>query len=118
MCRRSRWRRSRTGDSVLVVCRTAHILQVSRSMVPFDPLWRSPHLQTVAAHFWKRPDLAAEFPVERRLYRTEPDVQVLVCSQRPHGEARGEIFMVHGLEGSGEAGYIRSLDRKSTRLNS
>ena len=56
-------------------------------MVPFDPLLRSPHLQTIAAHFWKRPDLAAEFPVERRLYRTEPDVQVLVCSQRPHGQA-------------------------------
>jgi hypothetical protein len=32
-------------------------------MAPFDPLFRSPHLQTIAAHFWKRPDLAAEFPV-------------------------------------------------------
>src|ERR1035438_5933977 len=69
------------------------ILQVSRSMVPFDPLLRSPHLQTIAAHFWKRPDVAADFPVERRLYRTEPDVQVLVCSQRPRQEARGEIFI-------------------------
>src|ERR1035437_1539581 len=84
-------------------------------MVPFDPLLRSPHLQTIAAHFWKRPDVAAEFPVERRLYRTEPDVQVLVCSQRPHGKARGEIFMVHGLEGSGEAGYIRSLSVAALR---
>ena len=84
-------------------------------MVPFDPLLRSPHLQTIAAHFWKRPDLAAEFPMERRLYRTEPDVQVLVCSQRPHGKARGEIFMVHGLEGSGEAGYIRSLSAAALR---
>jgi hypothetical protein len=84
-------------------------------MVPFDPLLRSPHLQTVAAHFWKRPDLAAEFPIDRRLYRTEPDVQVLVCSQRPRGQARGEIFMVHGLEGSGEAGYIRSLSAAALR---
>ena len=84
-------------------------------MVPFDPLLRSPHLQTIAGHFWKRPDLAAEFPVERRLYRTEPDVQVLVCSQRPHGDARGEVFMVHGLEGSGEAGYIRSLSAAALR---
>ena len=84
-------------------------------MVPFDPLLRSPHLQTIAAHFWKRPDVAAEFPVERRLYRTEPDVQVLVCSQRPRQEARGEIFMVHGLEGSGEAGYIRSLSAAALR---
>ena len=84
-------------------------------MVPFEPLLRSPHLQTIAAHFWRRPDAAAEFPVERRLYRTEPDVQVLVCSQRPHGAARGEIFMVHGLEGSGDAGYIRSLSAAALR---
>jgi uncharacterized protein len=39
----------------------------------------------------------------------------LVCSQRPHGQARGEIFMVHGLEGSGEAGYIRSLSVAALR---
>ena len=84
-------------------------------MLPFDPLLRSPHLQTIAGHLWKRPDAAAEFPVERRLYRTEPDVQVLVCSQRPHGKARGEIFMVPGLEGSGEAGYIRSLSVAALR---
>jgi predicted alpha/beta-fold hydrolase len=84
-------------------------------MVPFEPLLRSPHLQTIASHLWKRPDAAGEFPVERRVYRTEPDVQVLVCSQRPRGEARGEVFMVHGLEGSGEAGYIRSLSTAALR---
>ena len=77
-------------------------------MIPFDPVVRNPHLQTILAHFWQRPE-AAEFPVERRLFRTEADVQVLVCSQRPAGVARGELVMVHGLEGSGEAGYIRSL---------
>jgi hypothetical protein len=43
-------------------------------MVPFEPLLSNPHLQTIAAHFWRRPDAAAEFPIERRLYRTEPDV--------------------------------------------
>jgi predicted alpha/beta-fold hydrolase len=78
-------------------------------MLPFLPLFRNPHLQTVLAHYWKRPDVSAEFPVERRFFRTEPDVQVLMHSQRPRGAARGEIVMIHGLEGSGEAGYIRSL---------
>ncbi len=87
-------------------------------MAPFEPLLRSPHLQTLAGHFWRRPDRDAEFPIQRRLYRTEPDVQVLVCSQRPHGESRGEIFMVHGLEGSGEAGYIRSLSAAALRSDS
>jgi len=74
---------------------------------PFVPLFRNPHLQTVLAHYWKRPDAGA--PLERRFVETEPGVQVLVESQRPAGEVRGRIVMVHGLEGSGSAGYIRSL---------
>jgi len=84
-------------------------------MAPFDPLVRNAHLQTILGHYWKRPDVTAEFPIQRRLFRTEPDVQVLVLSQRPHGEARGEIVMVHGLEGSGSAGYMRSLSTAALR---
>jgi predicted alpha/beta-fold hydrolase len=84
-------------------------------MIAFEPLFRNPHLQTIAANFWKRPDVAAEFPIERRLVRTEPDVQVLVESQRPAGQALGQIVMVHGLEGSGKAGYMRSLAAAALR---
>jgi predicted alpha/beta-fold hydrolase len=84
-------------------------------MAPFKPLFRNPHLQTIAGHFWKRPQTLPEFPMERRLICTEPGVQVLVCSQRPHGETRGEIVMIHGLEGSGEAGYIESLSAAALR---
>jgi predicted alpha/beta-fold hydrolase len=84
-------------------------------VIPFDPLVRNPHLQTILAHYWPRPDVSAEFPIERRLFRTEPDVQVLVLSQRPAGEARGEIVMVHGLEGSGDASYVRSLAAAALR---
>src|SRR5262249_39585128 len=51
------------------------------------------------------------YPVEAKLYRTEADVQVLVQSQRPRGEALGEIILTHGLEGSGESGYMRSLSQ-------
>ncbi len=42
-------------------------------------------------------------------YETEPGVRVLVHSQVPHGEPRGELIMVHGLEGSSQAGYARSM---------
>ena len=84
-------------------------------MPPFEPLFRNPHLQTIAANFWQRPDVTAQFPIERRLVRTEPGVQVLVESQRPAGAARGEIVMVHGLEGSGRAGYMRSLAAAALR---
>ncbi len=77
------------------------------TLPPFDPLFRNPHLQTIAAHYWKRPD--ARSPIERRLVETEPGVRVLVESQRPAGETIGHVVLVHGLEGSGQAGYIRSL---------
>jgi predicted alpha/beta-fold hydrolase len=36
-------------------------------------------------------------------------VQVLVHAQRPHGEPRGELVLVHGLEGSSAAAYMRSM---------
>src|SRR3989442_238196 len=32
-------------------------------------------------------------------------------SQRPAGPLAGEIILVHGLEGSGESGYMRSLSQ-------
>lgn len=47
--------------------------------------------------------------MERRFFETEPGTSVLVESQRPVGAVRGQIVMVHGLEGSGEAGYMQSL---------
>ena len=82
-------------------------------MTSFEPLFRNSHWQTVAGHFWPRPRVSA--PVERRLYRTDPETEVLVESQRPAGPPAGEIVMVHGLEGSGEAGYMRSLSAAAVR---
>jgi predicted alpha/beta-fold hydrolase len=82
-------------------------------MTSFQPLFRNSHCQTVAGHFWPRPRASA--PVERRLYRTDPDTQVLVESQRPAEPAAGEIVLIHGLEGSGEAGYMRGLSAAAVR---
>ncbi|MGD0499584.1 MAG: alpha/beta fold hydrolase [Bryobacteraceae bacterium] len=82
-------------------------------MPPFDPLFRNPHLQTIAGSCWPRPP--AGVPLEHRLYRTEPGVQVLVASQRPAGKTAGEIVMVHGLEGSGAAGYMRGMAAAAVR---
>ncbi|HWB85132.1 MAG TPA: alpha/beta fold hydrolase [Bryobacteraceae bacterium] len=82
-------------------------------MKAFDPLFRNSHLQTTASHFWKRPRDEERFPTERRLYQTEPEVQVLVTSQRPPGAARGEVVMVHGLEGAGNSGYMRSFSGRA-----
>ena len=35
-------------------------------------------------------------------------MRVLIRSQRPFGNVAGEVILVHGLEGSSEAGYMRS----------
>jgi predicted alpha/beta-fold hydrolase len=81
-------------------------------MTAFHPLFHNPHLQTIASHFWRRP--RTPHRRERRVIETEPGVCVLVESQRPE-VASGEIVMVHGLEGSGEAGYIESLAATALR---
>ena len=78
-------------------------------MQPFDPLFRNPHAQTIVGHLWKRPAGEAMFPVQRCLRQTEPDAWVLVESQHPEPAAAGEIVLVHGLEGSGQSNYMRSL---------
>lgn len=51
--------------------------------------------------------------MEAVVYETEPGVRVLVHSQRPlvskGGNPKGELILVHGLEGSSAAGYARSM---------
>jgi uncharacterized protein len=65
-------------------------------------------LLTVLGNFWPRELDFSAFPEDSRLYRTEPDVQVKVQSQRP-AQPVAELVLVHGLEGSGDAGYMRTL---------
>ena len=63
----------------------------------------------MAGNFWTRPDSTRRWPVKPVTYETEPNVKVLVHEQRPDTTPRGEIILVHGLEGSSNAGYARSL---------
>ena len=63
----------------------------------------------MAGNFWSRPHSERRWPVEDVIYQTEPGVRILVHSQRPEGDPRGELVLAHGLEGSGNAGYARSL---------
>jgi uncharacterized protein len=90
---------------------------------PFDPFFRNRDLSTIAGNFWRRPELD-RWPVEAVVYRTDPEVQVLVHAQRAEGTPAGDILMVHGLEGSSTSGYLislayQALDRgySATRLN-
>src|SRR5262249_11851470 len=63
----------------------------------------------MAGNYWRRRLDVQRFPVEAKLYETEPGVRVLVESQRPSGAPAAALILVHGLEGSSAAGYARSL---------
>ncbi len=75
---------------------------------PFHPIVSNPHLLTIAANFWPRASEVARFPVTDCLHQSERDVRVLIRTQYPVGDVAGEVILVHGLEGSSEAGYMRS----------
>ncbi len=77
-------------------------------MHPFDPFFKNPHLATLAGNFWKRPQSELRWPVEPVLYQTEPGVQVLVHAQAAESP-KGEVILIHGLEGSSDSGYARSM---------
>jgi hypothetical protein len=83
---------------------------------PFVPLLKDPHLLTILGNFWPRQLDFSAYQTDERLYRTEPDVQVLVQSQRPE-KPIAQLVMVHGLEGSGDAGYMRSLAHTALSRN-
>lgn len=61
------------------------------------------------ANFWPRRLDTKRYPVRSRLYQTEPGVQVRVEEQRPADPVRGQFVLVHGLESSARAGYMRSM---------
>lgn len=75
---------------------------------PFDPLFRDGHVATLAANFWSRPKSLLDWPIEDVYYEPEPGVKILVRAQTPERPI-GELILVHGLEGSGESGYARSM---------
>ncbi len=79
----------------------------------FQPLFRNAHLATIAGNFWTRPEIESRWPVKDVYYEPEPGVRTLVRTQHPRADAhafpRGEVILVHGLEGSSESGYVRSM---------
>jgi predicted alpha/beta-fold hydrolase len=78
-------------------------------LLPFVPLFRNPHLATIAGNFWSRPKVNTRWPPQSVYYDTEPGVKILVVTHQPGQPPHGALVMVHGLEGSSEAGYERSM---------
>lgn len=79
----------------------------------FEPLFRNPHLSTIAANFWPRSIDERRFPGVRREYRIKDQTCVLAFEHKPAATPRGHIVFLHGLEGSADAGYIASFAQEA-----
>jgi predicted alpha/beta-fold hydrolase len=79
----------------------------------FQPLFRHPHLLTIAGNFWPREIDIARFPAIRVEYSIDPRTTVVAFEHQPIGRARGQIVFLHGLEGSADAGYIASFAQQA-----
>lgn len=78
-------------------------------MSDFRPFFTNAHLATIAGNFWKRNLDLARFPARPTVWSTEPGVQVMAMSHEPGVTPCGELFILHGLEGSHDSGYCQSL---------
>lgn len=85
--------------------------RVPPGWAPFEPLFRDPHLLTIAGNFWPRPKDAHRYPVQDLVLEVEPRVSILVHRQVPVGPVRGRFVLLHGLEGSSLSGYLLSMSQ-------
>ncbi len=79
----------------------------------FQPLFRNPHLLTIAGNFWPRKIDEAKFPARRRAYRVDEKTTVISFEHQPATPAISQLILLHGLEGSADAGYIASFAQEA-----
>ncbi len=77
----------------------------------FQPLFANPHLATIAGNFWPRAIDSARFPAIQRDYRISATTTIRIQEHQPSAAPRGQFVFVHGLEGSADAGYVRSMSQ-------
>ena len=79
----------------------------------FIPLFRNGHVQTIAARFWPARINLKKYPVESRVFETEPGVRVLThCHFQSRLEARDTVLIVHGLEGASDSPYVLRMGER------
>ena len=86
-------------------------------MKPYDaPRWlRNGHLMTLVA--WGRPRSLRSLPApELRQFRTAEDTTVVAaCHWQPQRTQHATLLVLHGLEGSSDAHYMRGIADKAWR---
>ncbi len=112
----------RTADSALAVAARDPFAGIPTE--PFVPRWpfNGGHKQTLASHFLRRSfDLALAAPgltQETREVETEPGTRLkIICHWQPSAAAakasQVTLLILHGLEGSGESGYMMGTAAKA-----
>ena len=71
---------------------------------------------TVAGNYWRRAIDETRFPTRAAVHPTEEGTHVLVEENRPAGRVRGEVLLMHGLEGSSRSGYMISMAQRLAEL--
>ncbi len=79
----------------------------------FEPIFRNAHLLTIAGNFWPRKIDERRFPGTRKEYRIDDRTTIIGFEHQPSGSSRGQIVLIHGLEGCADAGYIASLSQEA-----
>ena len=80
----------------------------------FHPLIQSGDWQTIVARFWPARINLWKYPVETRLFETEPGVRVVAhCHWQRQIGPTGTILIVHGLEGSSKSPYVLRMSARA-----
>jgi uncharacterized protein len=82
---------------------------------PFEPhpLFRNPHVATVAAACWPR-DFSALLPATNRLFEVERGTWLLAkCHWQDSPRLHNTLVLVHGLEGSSESPYMLGIAERA-----
>ena len=73
-------------------------------------------MMTVVSRYWPRRSLLRGIPTEARLFTVAPDSQVLGwCHWQTDAKRHPTLILLHGLEGCGQAHYMRGLAGKAWR---
>lgn len=78
-------------------------------MSAFSPIFPQGDLSTLASNFWPRNLPPGRYPEHFDYYQTEELVKVLAVRNEPVISARGDLVVLHGLEGSHQSGYMLSM---------
>lgn len=80
----------------------------------FIPLFRNCHVQTIAARYWPARIDLRKYPVESRVFETEPGVRVLThCHFHSRLETRDTVLIIHGLEGASDSPYVLRMGKRA-----